>query len=561
MTTSRFYLPRPRDAEDTYLRIVSINDVYDIKNYPYIKTIIQYLNQSSEDAVVVSSLSGDFLSPCLLTSLDGGKSMLEALNIVNIDYICFGNHEFDLGLDVLQERLNTYYGKCLNSNILNLSIVGPGDNPLLKYDIIKIGSHRVAFAGFCTDNTDNFRPGTSLTIQPVFDALKDTWSECANAATILIPLTHQTIVEDRELAARIEQDDQLNGKIPVILGGHEHEIYIEEVAQSCIVKAGADAKNVVVVDVWWSTDGQAHTAAHLLSASHFTADRNAQMFVEKKQKFLGSLMDVEIFKVKETMSSKRTRFQPEKIASTLCSYIKRGLQNVDIVMLIGGCIRGNRDYEEDTSFTYGHLLEELPYDTEIAVIQVPGKVLQDAITTTRSTPEKETSNYLHTDIDVTIEDYPSLKIVSINYMPFDIRKMYKLGIYQFLLTGLDEIKPIVDYVNANCNIPPLEQCIPAKNLIVETCMKDAWRILVNFDEWDTNRDGQISKIELEQAVKKAFVYLDKNQDGQISPAELQQALAERTGNAGNGLINMMFKSLDVNNDGMVSMDELASLAL
>ena len=561
MTNLPLYLPRPKKAADTYLRIVSINDVYDIKNYPYVETVIQCLKQTAEDAIVVASLNGDFLSPCLLTSLDGGKSMLDVLKVVDIDYICFGNHEFDVNLDVLQERFKTYQGKCLNSNIPNLPIVGPEGNPLPKYDIIEVGNHRVVFAGFCTDNTDIFRPGTNLAIEPIFDALKSTWSECAEAATILIPLTHQTIAEDRQLATQIEQDDQLKGKIPAIIGGHEHEIYIEEIAQSFIVKAGSDAKNIVVTDVWWSTDGQMNTAVHLLPVSHFDADPNAQMFVETTQKFLGSLMDVEIFQVKETMSSKRTRYQPEKVASTLCSYIKRSLQNIDIVMLQGGCVRGQRDYEQGTSFTYGDLMEELPFETEIATIQIPGKVLQEAIAITRSTPEQEAPNYLHADMDVVIEDYPSLKIVSINHEAFDPNKMYNVGIYQFLLTGLNEIKPLLDYINAYSKVPPLEQCLPAKNLIVETCMKDAWRILVNFDEWDSNHDGQISHTELEQAVKKAFAYLDKNQDGQISPTELQEVLAQRTGNADNGLLNMMFKSLDANNDGMVSMDELASLAI
>ena len=129
-----------------------------------------------------------------------------------------------------------------------------------------------------------------------------------------------------------------------------------------------------------------------------------------------------------------------------------------------------------------------------------------------------------------------------------------MGIYQFLLTGLNEIKPLLDYINVHSKVPPLEQCLPAKNLIVETCMKDAWRTLVNFDEWDSNRDGEICHQELEEGVKKAFAYLDKNQDGQISPEELQAALAERTGNADKGLLNMMFKAIDANNDGMVSMD-------
>ncbi|UBF29293.1 5'-nucleotidase C-terminal domain-containing protein [Kovacikia minuta CCNUW1] len=447
--TLPLYLPRPREAIGTYLRIVSINDVYDIQSYPYVETVIQALKQSAEDAVVIATLSGDFLSPCIITSLDGGKAMLDVLKVVNINYLCFGNHEFDVNLDVLRDRFKTYSGKCLNSNILNLSIVDASGQPLPKYDIVAVGTHRVALAGFCTNNTDIFRPGTNLILQPIFEALKETWSKCADAATMIIPLTHQTIGDDRELAAQIEQDDQLSGHVPVILGGHEHEIYIEQIEQSLIVKAGADAANVVVVDVWWDADGKSQRAVHLLPASHFDADPNAQMFVEITQRFLGSLMDVEIFAVKERLSSKRTRFQPEKVAAILCSYIKKSLQNVDLVMLQGGCIRGDRDYAPGTAFTYGDLLEELPFETEIAVIKVPGSVLQASISLTRKTPGQEVPSFLHVDLDVEIEAYPSLKIVRINHAPFDPDRIYCLGIYQFLLTGMNEIKPLMEYIQAN----------------------------------------------------------------------------------------------------------------
>ena len=186
MTTPRLYLPKPREAVENYLRIISINDVYDIKNYPYVETVIKSLKETSEDAVVIACLSGDFLSPCLITSLDGGQAMLDVLKVVNIDYICFGNHEFDVSLDVLGERFKTYEGKCLNSNILDLQIVDASGQPLPKYDIVEVGYRRVALAGFCTNNTDIFRPGTNLTIQPIFDALKETWSDCYNEARTLI---------------------------------------------------------------------------------------------------------------------------------------------------------------------------------------------------------------------------------------------------------------------------------------------------------------------------------------------------------------------------------------
>lgn len=54
---SFIYLPTPREAAGTYLRIISINDVYEIVNYPYVQTVIQSLKQTAEDAVVVSCLN------------------------------------------------------------------------------------------------------------------------------------------------------------------------------------------------------------------------------------------------------------------------------------------------------------------------------------------------------------------------------------------------------------------------------------------------------------------------------------------------------------------------
>ena len=49
------------------------------------------------DCVVIATLNGDFLSPSVFTTLDGGRVMADALSEACIDYVCLGNHEFDLG--------------------------------------------------------------------------------------------------------------------------------------------------------------------------------------------------------------------------------------------------------------------------------------------------------------------------------------------------------------------------------------------------------------------------------------------------------------------------------
>lgn len=41
----------------------------------------------------------------------------------------------------------------------------------------------------------------------------------------MVPLTHQLVQEDRELVAALHKNPTTRGKIPLVLGGHDHEIF------------------------------------------------------------------------------------------------------------------------------------------------------------------------------------------------------------------------------------------------------------------------------------------------------------------------------------------------
>lgn len=53
-------------------------------------------------------------------------------------------------------------------------------------------------------------------------------------ADLVIPLTHQSVARDRELAAE--------GLFPLILGGHDHDPYIETINNSTFIKVGKPVK-------------------------------------------------------------------------------------------------------------------------------------------------------------------------------------------------------------------------------------------------------------------------------------------------------------------------------
>jgi 2',3'-cyclic-nucleotide 2'-phosphodiesterase (5'-nucleotidase family) len=78
------------------LRIVHINDVYELDNLPRLKTLVERCSVGCPN--LITTLAGDFLAPSCLSSLDSGKGMIKVMNSIPITHVCFGNHENDVPL-------------------------------------------------------------------------------------------------------------------------------------------------------------------------------------------------------------------------------------------------------------------------------------------------------------------------------------------------------------------------------------------------------------------------------------------------------------------------------
>ena len=59
-------------------------------------------------------------------------------------------------------------------------------------------------------------------------------------------------LDDRKLAAA-----QTSPPFPLILGGHEHKVFLEEIERTWIIKAGTDAAFAAVVDLEWPAEAPA----------------------------------------------------------------------------------------------------------------------------------------------------------------------------------------------------------------------------------------------------------------------------------------------------------------
>ena len=88
----------PCAPDEARLTVIQITDVYSLENLASVKTLLADTRAKSTGSKVVSMITGDFLAPYLLSSVDRGQGMMNALAKIPIDYISWGNHEVNISM-------------------------------------------------------------------------------------------------------------------------------------------------------------------------------------------------------------------------------------------------------------------------------------------------------------------------------------------------------------------------------------------------------------------------------------------------------------------------------
>ena len=252
--------------EVTFLHM---NDVYEISPSPgentgglaRVASIRKELLAKNPNTITV--LAGDFLSPSVIGTLknDGkrirGRQMVDALNTLGLDWVVFGNHEFDYDdLSDLQSRIDESRFTWLGANARLKT--GTGTQPFFK----NVNGQPV----LCPDHqvvTLTDADGTTLRLG-VFGVLINTgrkpyveysdWSAAAqksyaelqSKSDVVVALTHLAQEDDKKLAALLPN-------VPLIMGGHDHDNQLHKIGKSTVAKADANAKTVYVHTLVYNT--------------------------------------------------------------------------------------------------------------------------------------------------------------------------------------------------------------------------------------------------------------------------------------------------------------------
>ena len=205
-------------------------------------------------------------------------------------------------------------------------------------------------------------------------------------------------------------------------------------------------------------------------------------------------------------STKDNRLKPSTGTTALCSMVRMGLR-CDIAILNAGCVRADKVYSNDHNFTWSDLKSEMPFETKMVVLQMPGNIIQDTIQYSRRYAISEgiaTGGYLHTSRTTICSEDGTIE--SIMGEPFDPNRLYLTAIPYCLLEGIDNHKPLLDWAKRTPKkqLPNSHVGVPVKYIIVQVFSTLLWLHLGEFADIDASKSGDISRDELEDRLEEVF---------------------------------------------------------
>eukprot|EP01124_Arcella_intermedia_P003029 TRINITY_DN11649_c0_g1_i1.p1 TRINITY_DN11649_c0_g1~~TRINITY_DN11649_c0_g1_i1.p1 ORF type:complete len:552 (-),score=141.26 TRINITY_DN11649_c0_g1_i1:71-1525(-) len=482
--------------------------------------------------------------------------MVSVMKCTGVTHVCFGNHEADISDEALTQRIVEFVkpgkwghsGVWINSNMPQFT--SPEHLPTFATEEITSKDHshkrRVALLGLLCHDQNLYLPtafgGAVRSLTPVNEtaiAMKE--KLCADHDLVL-PLTHQEIAHDRELAK--------TGVFGLILGGHDHQEYFESIEGSILVKSGIDAHKATIADVYWKDrDSKPEFFVKIVDVKE---NREPDPQVEKEiQKHLSKIKALEIavlysHKGPEMLSSKDIRLHQTTMGTVVCNACKAELE-VDAVLIDAGAIRANKDYE-DRHFRLADIKKEIPFDTDMARVVLPGKVLSEVLKFSRRSQDvSENGGFLQADEGVQV-DPATGEVTHIAGGPVLPEQLYSVGMLLTSINGMNNNVPLQEWFETHPRPPP-DSGRPAKPLLINYFCKVIWKHLPAFEAMDKSGDGFLSQEEVLEAYTKAFNQ-DINRDGVVDDVENE---ATRI------VVQHLIEALNLDEDKRISREEYYSV--
>jgi len=444
------------------ISILHFNDVYNIEEKKVeplggvarFKTALESFR--GLDPLVL--FSGDLFQPSLLSTAYDGEQMIKPMNAFKIDAACFGNHEFDLDLDVLTEYIYRTNFPWLISNVKTRDDLQPVVEGK-EYLVLEKKGLKIGFIGLAEDAWVYEAPALQTD-----EIMYEDYIKCAKRLApylreteqcdIVIALTHLRSPNDRRLAQEFDGLD-------LILGGHDHINLVEKINGTYIIKSGADFVEFNKINLTVLAPGsieglpqgvkdQIYKDRFLIDIKPITITKDWEPN-EEMQKYVQHYVDQFQEKMKNPVLHSsvelETRFPMvrggETNFSNLMADIVRLVTDCDICLMNSGTFRSDRLFAPGV-FTLGDIRLILPWEDLVIKLRVTGEQLFKALENSVSTYPAYDGRFLAVsglrfafDPKKPAGERIPVESIVIRDLPLDLKATYTMATKPFMYYGKD----------------------------------------------------------------------------------------------------------------------------
>jgi len=422
------------------IRILHINDLYDVApddegigGVARLKTLVDEARR--EDASTLLIVSGDFLSPSLLSSQDKGNHMVEALNMLQTDYVTIGNHDLDFGADNLKRQIAQSRFKWIASNVMENGGAIPG---AYYVDVKRIKRVNVGFLGLLDSKAMDsyYFPKQIDALDPVEAAKRAVKALRRRNAEVIVAITHMDASADMALAENVPEID-------LILGGHDHLVVNQSTRGARIFKSGYNASHLGKVAIF-TRGGKVDTVggSHVKIDSSIPEDPQVAELVTEEYRQLNRRFRGVVGKVSTPLdaTSRANRTRETSLGDFITDAMRETMV-ADAAIINGGAIRSEKVYQPG-AITKRELNSIMPFGNVLCKVKVMGYVIKEALEHSVAEYEKRKGAFLQMSgmrvvADLTQAPGARIKSVHIQGSPLDEGRVYTLALNDYLLQGGD----------------------------------------------------------------------------------------------------------------------------
>ncbi|MBC7886778.1 MAG: bifunctional metallophosphatase/5'-nucleotidase [Ferruginibacter sp.] len=432
--------------------ILQLNDVYEIGplnqgksgGMARVATLVKQHGSRYQTFVV---LAGDFVSPSVIgtTKMDGqrvnGLHMVDIMNKTGVNLVTFGNHEFDIPENDLQQRINESDFAWVSSDVLHKNSNGvvlpfyktKPDSAIIPTFFRLSSVHKQFTIGIITATIQSNRQPWVVYADHL-QSIKKAFKLASKQSDIVVGLTHLSLAEDETLLRKLKG-------LRLVMGGHEHQQNYVTAGRRAIAKADANAKTVYRHLVFRSgKKGRIKIISELINVDTtvlpdpVVADAVKEWENKAYAAFraIGLEPDAVVYHTKEQLDGTEAsvRYKQTNLGNLIAQSMLAASPQADAAVFNSGSIR--IDDMIEGVVTQLDIIRTLPFGGKLCEVDVSGDLLLQLLNT--GIVLKGQGGYLQLSTNLSLSGTAWL----LNGTAIDSSKTYKIVSPEFLFSGAEK---------------------------------------------------------------------------------------------------------------------------